>query len=115
MHGIYLLELGIYVLLSPVQEFVARGVLQGSLQEFLTGRNGVLKAILISNLIFSTFHLFVSPYFAVAAFLSGIFWGWLYSRHRTLIGVSVSHILVGAWTLYFLGAHCIFLGGKTCH
>ena len=68
--GIHLLQLGIYISLIPLQEFVARGVLQGLLQEFLTGRHVVLKAILISNLLFSTFHLYVSPYFAVAAYVS---------------------------------------------
>jgi CRP/FNR family transcriptional regulator, cyclic AMP receptor protein len=113
VNGIHLLQLAIYIALVPVQEFIARGVLQGSLQEFLTGRHVRLKAVLISNLLFATFHLYVSPHFAVAVFLPGLVWGWLYTRHRTLIGVSVSHMLVGVWTLYVLGTHCIFLGGKT--
>jgi len=103
INEIHLLQMAVYVGLIPVQEFVARGVLQGSLQEFLTGRHVVLKSICISNLIFSTFHIYVSPYYAVAAFLPGLFWGWLYSRHRTLVGVCVSHMLVGVWALYFLG------------
>jgi membrane protease YdiL (CAAX protease family) len=103
INKIHLLQMAVYVGLIPVQEFVARGVLQGSLQEFLTGRHVVLKSICISNLIFSTFHIYVSPYYAVVAFLPGLFWGWLYSRHRTLVGVCVSHMLVGVWTLYFLG------------
>ena len=99
----YLLQLAIYVTLIPVQEFIARGVIQGSLQEFLTGRRCTLKAILISNLLFSTFHLFVSPYFALASFLPGMFWGWLYSRQRSLIAVSASHTLIGIWALYLVG------------
>jgi len=111
--AIHLLQLAIYIALVPVQEFIARGVLQGSLQEFLTGRHVRLKAILISNLLFATFHLYVSPHYALAVFLPGLVWGWLYTRHRTLIGISVSHMLVGVWTLYILGTHCIFLGGKT--
>jgi membrane protease YdiL (CAAX protease family) len=106
----YLIELAVYIALIPVQEFVARGVLQGSLQEFLTGRHGTLKAILLSNLLFATFHLFVSPYFAMATFLLGIFWGWLYSRQRSLIGVIASHTLIGVWALYFVGTHGILMG-----
>jgi membrane protease YdiL (CAAX protease family) len=43
------------------------------------------------------------------AFLPGLFWGWLYSRHRTLIGVTISHILIGAWIFYFVGVHGILL------
>ena len=112
VNGIYLLQLAIYIALAPVQEFIVRGVLQGSLQEFLTGRHVRLKAVLISNLLFATFHLYLSPQYAVAVFLPGLVWGWLYTRHRTLIGVSVSHMLVGVWTLYVLGTHCFFLGGK---
>ncbi|HTD13991.1 MAG TPA: CPBP family intramembrane glutamic endopeptidase [Chthoniobacterales bacterium] len=99
----YLVQLAIYVVLIPVQEFIARGILQGSLQEFLTGRTRVLKAILISNLLFSTFHLFVSPYFALLSFFPGMFWGWLYSRQRSLIAVTVSHTLIGVWALYLVG------------
>jgi membrane protease YdiL (CAAX protease family) len=106
----HLVQLAIYVVLVPVQEFIARSVLQGSLQEFLTGRSRTLKAILISNLLFSTFHLFVSPYFAAASFLPGIFWGWLYSRQRSLIAVSVSHTLIGVWALYVVGTPGIGIG-----
>jgi len=108
-HGPYLLQLCIYVALVPVQEFLARGILQGSLQEFLTGPHVVWKAILISNLLFSTLHVHVSPSFALGTFVPGIFWGWLYSRHRTLIGVIVSHILIGAWIFYFVGVNDILL------
>jgi hypothetical protein len=30
-------------------------------------------------------------------FVPGLFWGWLYLRHQTLVGVSVSHLLIGLW------------------
>ncbi|MBV8814523.1 MAG: CPBP family intramembrane metalloprotease [Verrucomicrobia bacterium] len=106
----HLAQLAIYVVLTPVQEFIARSVIQGSLQEFLSGRGRTFKAILISNLLFSTFHLFVSPYFAVASFLPGMFWGWLYSRQRSLISVSASHTLIGVWALYVVGTPSIVTG-----
>jgi membrane protease YdiL (CAAX protease family) len=106
----HLVQLAIYVVLIPVQEFIARSVLQGSLQEFLTGRSRTLVAILISNLLFSTFHLFVSPYFAAASFLPGMFWGWLYSRQRSLIAVSASHTLIGVWALYVVGTPGVGIG-----
>lgn len=106
----HLVQLAIYVVLIPVQEFIARSVLQGSLEEFLTGRSRTLKAILISNLLFSTFHLFVSPCLAVVSFLPGMFWGWLYSRQRSLIAVSASHTLIGVWALYLVGTPGIVIG-----
>jgi CRP/FNR family cyclic AMP-dependent transcriptional regulator len=33
------------------------------------------------------------------AFFTGLFWGWLYARQRGLVGVSVSHVLLGMWAL----------------
>ena len=47
--------------------------------------------------IFSAAHLYVSPGLAVIAFVAGLFWGWLYARQSGLIGVSVSHVLLGLW------------------
>ncbi|PON16315.1 hypothetical protein C2W62_19100 [Candidatus Entotheonella serta] len=44
----------------------------------------------------------VAP-FSVATFFFGLFWGWLYARHGTLIGPIISHALLGFWALYILG------------
>lgn len=92
----------VYLFLAPVQEFLTRGILQGGLQHFLTGKWKTTKAILISNLIFSSFHLFLSGSLAIATFLPGLFWGLLYSRQGTLLGVSVSHVLIGLYVLALL-------------
>lgn len=92
-----------YCLHSPVQELLARGFLQSPLQEFLTSKYRVTWAIVISNLVFATFHLTNSLVLAVSAFVPGLIWGWLYSRHKTLVGVSVSHILVGVWAGFIVG------------
>lgn len=93
----------LYIILTPIQEFIARGVLQGCLQRFLIGKHTALLAIIASNLIFSTFHLYLSLGYALSAFIPGLFWGWLYARHKNLIGVSVSHIIIGGWTIYIVG------------
>jgi membrane protease YdiL (CAAX protease family) len=41
--------------------------------------------------------LYVSPGLALTAFVAGLFWGWLYARQRSLVGVSISHVLLGFW------------------
>lgn len=86
-----------YVFFAPFQELIYRGGVQGPLSHFLTGRwrNGL--AIVGANIIFSAAHLYVSPGLAVTAFVAGLFWGWLYARQRSLIGVAVSHVLLGFW------------------
>ncbi len=86
-----------YVFFVPVQEMIYRGGLQGALEHFLTGRWHRWYAIIGSNIIFATGHLYISPGLSLSAFVAGLFWGWLYSRQRSLVGVSISHILLGFW------------------
>ncbi|MDO9434022.1 cyclic nucleotide-binding domain-containing protein [Hydrogenophaga sp.] len=92
-----LLAYGLYVLLSPVQEFVARGLMQGALTRMLTGRWVPLQAILVSNAVFSISHQHLGLGYAMAVFVPGLFWGWLYHRHGSLLGVCVSHAVIGLW------------------
>ncbi len=95
----------LYALLTPIQELAARGALQSSLYEFPAGseRRRAFWSIVVSNALFAAFHLHLSIAFALGAFLPGLFWGALYARQRTLVGVSLSHCLVGVWALYVLG------------
>lgn len=88
---------GLYTVLSPVQEFVARGLLQGSLQKLFTGRHVGLRAVIVANAIFSISHQHLGLTYALAVFIPGLFWGWLYHRQRSLVGVSVSHVIIGLW------------------
>lgn len=92
-----------YLILTPVQEFITRGCLQSSLQEFFVGPRKVFLAIFISNLLFSGTHLHISLGLALFVFFFGLFWGWLYSRHKTLIGVSLSHLIVGGFAFFIVG------------
>ena len=88
----------LYVVLSPLQEFVARGLMQGALTRMLTGRLVPLKAIVVANAVFSVSHQHLGLGYALAVFVPGLFWGWLYHRHGgSLLGVSVSHVLIGLW------------------
>lgn len=92
-----------YVVFSPFQEFIVRGAMQGSLESFLTGPRRVLKAILIANLMYAMLHLYMSVVFSVMVFVPGLLWGWLYARHRTLVGVTVSHALCGIFGFFIVG------------
>jgi CRP-like cAMP-binding protein len=93
----------LYVGFAPLQEFVTRGALQSSLQRFLIGRYVVPRAIVITTILFSASHLHVSTSYALIVALPSIFWGTLYARQGTLVGVSLSHILVGLWAAFILG------------
>jgi CRP/FNR family transcriptional regulator, cyclic AMP receptor protein len=99
----------LYGLHSPIQEFIARGVLQGSLSHFFKGKNVAFRSVLISNALFSATHVhLLGGLLGVIVFVPGLFWGWLYSRHETLIGVSISHVLIGWTGLFILNLESLF-------
>jgi len=92
-----------YICVVPLQEFIARGALQSPLQRFLVGPHATAAAIVIANSLFTASHLHLSTTFALIALLPGLLWGWLYTRHGTLIAPIVSHVLVGWVGLFVLG------------
>lgn len=93
----------LYLIFVPVQELITRGALQSSFQILLTGRHKIFWSIILSNMLFSVIHVYISLAFVVIAFVPGLFWGWLYSRHHTLIGITISHLILGAWAIFIVG------------
>jgi CRP-like cAMP-binding protein len=89
-----------YALFVPVQEMVARSGIQSSMMMFLRPKHRVPMSIFMSALLFSSTHLHTSFQFAALVFPMGLFWGWLYSRHPTLVGVVCSHLLIGIWAVF---------------
>jgi len=111
--GFYLLAILLYLIHTPVQELVARAGLQGTLQNFIPTPPGHInwKAIVVSNLLYSSAHSYIGFWFCVATFVPGLFWGWMFAKQRSLVGVTVSHIAVGLWAIFALGVHAIIGGG----
>jgi CRP-like cAMP-binding protein len=100
-----------YMLLMPLQELFARGLLQTSLEDvFAEHPRRQLMAILLSNAAFAPLHVHVSPYFGALApmvFLLGLPLGWLYARHRSLLGVAFAHVIIGLWALRVLNSSAL--------
>lgn len=83
-----------YIPHSAIQEFIARGVGQGSLQRFMPDAH-FMKPIVIAGLLFAILHLHLSVSAAAFTFFISLLFGYLYYRHKTLIGVTVLHVLLG--------------------
>ena len=98
-----------YILLVPVQEFIARGCLQSLLRNFFSSPHRVFLSIFTSNLLFGLFHGMKSFTFALCAFGFGLFWGWLYERQNSIVGPTVSHILIGIWGFGVLNYQSILI------
>jgi CRP-like cAMP-binding protein len=103
--GMYAGVVALYALFVPAQEFVARCGIQAPLYAFLDGSEFTRRtwAILVSNFAFAAAHAHTNPTFALASFLPGIFWGWLFARTHSLLGVSVSHVMIGGAGIFVFG------------
>lgn len=98
-----------YLIFTPIQELICRGALQSSLQEFLTGPSRIWWSIIMSNILFSVTHLHISIGLALCVLAPGVFWGWMYARHKTLIGVSLSHLIVGGMAFFVFDIKSILI------
>ena len=93
----------IYAIICFPQEVVARGMLQGGFNILFKNQSPRLS-IVLSNFIFMTVHVSLLGYTAsFLVFLTGLAWGWMYSRNKTLLGVTLSHVFVGAFGLFVVG------------
>jgi membrane protease YdiL (CAAX protease family) len=79
---------------SYVQEFIARGVIQTSLQKFLNEASG-RQTVMLTSFLFGVFHLHISIVFSLIVFVGSVVFGFLYLRTENLIGVSILHWLLG--------------------
>lgn len=104
----FLLMVGVYILLVPVQELVARGFLQSCFRNFFQGPDRVWMAILTSNLLFEMVHTVKNFWFAIATFFLGIFWGILYEQQKSIVGVSFSHAIIGGFAFIVLDYQTLF-------
>lgn len=98
---LFLVALG-YTIASPLQEILMRGFIQGSLTEFLPGKYRKLQANIVATGLFSIAHIQFSTLIAVLLIPFSLFWGYLFMRHKTIVGCSWSHILIGLWALFAL-------------
>ena len=97
-----------YTLFVPIQEFVARGCIQSAFEEFLIGPKKRFWAIIVADLTFSMTHIHLSSLFAIMVFFPGLIWGWLYSRHKTLLGIVVSHMIIGIFAFTIIGFSAMY-------
>ena len=85
----------LYPIVAMIQEFSARGILQGALERLLVGTWKRTKAVLAASVIFGVFHVFYSVELALLSIGASLLWGALYARSRTLIGPILSHFVIG--------------------
>ena len=93
-----------YSVFCILQEIILCSAVEHSLMHFLTGKFAKTR-IITTTLIAAATHLHMkSLVFPLLSIVPNIFWCLLYDKHRSLLCVSVSHILIGVWALFILGS-----------
>ena len=92
----------VYSLHAILQEFIARSCIQGGLMEFIGGKWSEWKSIILATLMFSSFHIMIDIKYGMLTIVPGLLWGYLFYRHRNLLAVSFSHIVIGIVALFVL-------------
>lgn len=100
--GFGLLIMTIYSMHAVLQEFIARSCIQGGLMEFVMGSWKEWKSIILASLMFSSFHIMIDVKYGFMTLIPGLMWGYLFYKHRNLLAVSISHILIGITALFVL-------------
>ena len=77
-----------------LQELIGRGVIQSSLAGFMRGAPRAMP-IIATSMLFAVYHFYVSLSFAAVTFVASVLFGWQYQRDRTLVGVTITHVLLG--------------------
>lgn len=101
-HGYSLSHFLFYIVfLGPVQEFIFRGVLFAEMRRCRS--LDPLLMLLISTVSFGFLHvIYHHPLLLLLTLISGLAWGISFLRWPTLVGVCLSHSLLGAFAM-FLG------------
>ena len=92
-----------YLPVAFIQETLIRGIYQTVFYDSSQHPQKYWLVIILASGVFGAVHLNYSLTLAIFSALLSIPWGWLYFRHRTVIGVTLSHWLIGnfAWLIGF--------------
>ncbi len=87
-----------YVLIScPIQELLYRSILKCYLDEF---KISTITKIIISSILFSYLHIiYFDIYTLVFTLLIGLYWNYCYYKDNNIVGVTISHIILGVSTI----------------
>lgn len=91
----------LYIPTVILQEFLTRGVVQGSLDRILPDHYPPAVSIIVSSLFFGAIHLHRGMMFMAGAALLLCFFGVIYHRQRTIWGLCIPHLFL-SWGMRVL-------------
>ncbi|MCF6766256.1 hypothetical protein L3V82_10770 [Thiotrichales bacterium 19S3-7] len=92
----------IYVIFTALQAFLIHSTIQAALLNLLVIKYKSVISIIITVLVFANFHLDLGLSFALFVIPPTLTWCILFARHQSLLGVYISHSIIGFWGLFIL-------------
>lgn len=89
-----------YFFHSYLQELTTRGIMQNAIQKLLRDEDG-RKTVLISSFAFGVMHAHLGMKVVFSAMIASAIFGYIYLRHKNLLGVSIVHYVTGVIGRYF--------------
>lgn len=87
----WLISILLLFFIGPAEEIFWRGFI---LQEFMQRFNSRAYALILSTILYTLVHIWAfNLMLLVAAFVCGIFWGFIYLRYKSLVPAIISHSL----------------------
>ncbi len=88
----------LYIPNVVLQEFLVRGVTQGSIERILPENYSPAVSIIVSSLFFGSIHIHKGIVYMVGAALLLAFFGALYKKQKTIWGLCIPHLFL-SWSL----------------
>jgi hypothetical protein len=85
----------VYAFVASAQELSTRGFMQTCIERVLPGKGRTRLAIVLGAAEFGVVHLHYSFALGMLAFCGAILFGSLYARHRTIVGITIAHYILG--------------------
>jgi CRP-like cAMP-binding protein/membrane protease YdiL (CAAX protease family) len=87
-----------YLAHSFIQELVARGIMQNAIQKLLRDEKG-FKTVMVTAFAFAIMHAHLGVAMAIGTGVGSIVFGFLYLRHKNLLGVTLVHYFLGGFAM----------------
>ncbi len=92
----------VYPIHAYLQEFLARGVMQSTIQKFLNDSRGLIS-VMVSSLYFAVVHTHLGIRVVWVTFIGSVCFGLIYVYRKSLIEVSACHFIMGLIGLILAG------------
>jgi CRP-like cAMP-binding protein len=108
---VYFLAILLYIIIAPFQNIGVQSGVQIALEKLLSSQEynkSPWIAFCLTSFLFAGSHLYLGYFFSVLVFFPTLLWCWMFHKRRSIVGPSISHILIGVFVIFILGIDSLY-------